>query len=170
MISTTTNFDELIERLHSQGDYRPVGVTILVDEQNRYLLLQSAKKSSIWSFPQGGIHRRESLAENLARELEEETGIVAKRDLSDYLWAVHYAEIDLEQHRKGERGFSKGKGYIYSAARYHGNDNLVLRPEEVLAAEWVDNEGLSDKFKEVRPEKVQHSISALQKVNSRFGI
>ena len=56
---------------------------ILVDEENRVLLLRRSVKAKHhpghWEFPGGGMGQRESLGKALARELREELGMVIER-------------------------------------------------------------------------------------------
>lgn len=155
-------FREKVNAFYERKDYRPVGVSVLYDDSKRFLLLQSAKCLDAWSFPQGGIDLNESLSQNLERELMEETGIVVTRDVIDIKWAYLFDTLDAESTRADKRGFTKGKAYFYTLAKYIGNKELVLQKEEVADARWATPEEAIILFEIGRPEKAKLSKGALE--------
>ena len=56
---------------------RTVGVRgLVVDGEDRVLLVRHSYGQRVWQLPGGGVHRRESLVAALHRELREETGVI----------------------------------------------------------------------------------------------
>ena len=90
---------------------------VLLDDDDRVLLLRASdpmdpRKGPWWELPGGGIDRGESSAEAAARELYEETGLVA-REISGPVWLQHvtfdFAGYHFDQHEavhvgRGEAG------------------------------------------------------------------
>lgn len=59
-----------------------VGVrAILVNRSNQVLLVRHSY-TDMWFLPGGGVHKKESLPNALARELQEELGVEMKEDIS----------------------------------------------------------------------------------------
>src|SRR3989338_3222126 len=110
-----------ITELCQQKKYRPVQVFILYNPKTEFLLVKSPKQPTIWAFPQGGINPPETFSENLTRELKEELGIDSQ-DLSLIHYAFHEGKVNFGPARQGERGFSHGKYYLFTLARYNGKE------------------------------------------------
>lgn len=160
------DFLDLVDRLYEKREYRPVGVAVLYrDRQDGrdFLIIQSAKNSEIWMFPQGGIDSGESIDENLARELREELGINFDTDVSPVSRAYHYEELDAESTRKDKRGFTKGKAYVYTLMKYIGEGSFRLQEEEIADVKWLTYEQAVEHFNMGRPEKAALSRRSLDK-------
>lgn len=160
-----------IEQQHQDKAYRPVSVSILYDDQKRFLIVKTPIKTAAtpWSFPQGGIDRSESLDAALARELDEELGI-AGSDLSNIRYGIMVEEVDAEPGRVDKRGFTKGKAYIFSSAHYNGNGNLRLNADEVAEARWMPYDEAVRYLRQARPEKVDMLVNVLRQVSESFTI
>jgi len=143
---------ERIIEFHRQKEYRPVQVFILVDKNNKFLVVQSAKEPKIWGFPQGGIEVGETLAQNMVRELQEEVGI-SKEDFGYTHHAFHEAKVDFDSSRQGERGFTKGKYYFITAAEYSGQKNIIFNSEEILNIRWLADFEIELAFAHMNPHK-----------------
>lgn len=159
-------FKEMVNGFYERRDYRPVGVAVLYDTRNQYLLLETPKCPGSWSFPQGGVELGESMRSNLERELSEETGIDLNKDLENFNWCYFSKTLDAESSRKDKRGFTKGKAYIFTAARYVGDKNLTLQEEEVSNAAWVPQKEINDYLYNGRKEKADLCREALDRLIS----
>lgn len=69
---------------------------IVVVSGDEILLVKTWLGTGKWGLPGGGLHRKEDPAEGAVRELQEETGIVAKPQSLEYL-TTHV------QHKRGVR-------------------------------------------------------------------
>lgn len=146
-------FQAIIRELYDKREYRPTGVAVLQDMERRILFLKSAKSSGEWMFPQGGIESGETMKKNLERELLEETGIVLERDLECFKWAYLFNTLDAPSTRADMRGFTKGKAYFFTFARYVGGKKLILQKEEVAEARWLCSEDIDKYLDTGRKEK-----------------
>ncbi len=146
------SWSESIAEFYQVQEYRPVQVFILVNKNNEFLVVQSAKEPTIWSFPQGGIDRGETLMENMIRELQEEIGI-SHHDFESVHAAFHEAKVDFDSSRQGERGFTKGKYYFFTAAKYTGKKELIFNTKEVLDVQWLSDQEIGLDFGHMNPQK-----------------
>jgi len=163
-------FKQKINKLYSKMEYRPVGVAVLYrvkKNQPEFLIIQSAKDPSAWLFPQGGIEKGEDKKMNLERELEEELGVSFNSDLSNFCYGFHYDELDAESARKDKRGFSKGKAYFASLAKYSGNEKFSLQAEEIADAKWMNYKKAIQYFNQGRSKKAKLSKKILSKANKK---
>ncbi len=157
----------LVSRLHKEKAYRPVGVAVLYKLENnkiKYLVVQSSINLKSWLFPQGGIREKESIKQNLSRELKEELGIVFNRDVKDpIVYHFLYEKLDAEPTREDKRGFTKGKAYIFTLGQYVGNNEFKLQKKEIKTALWLTYEQALEHFNKGRPEKANLSKEGLDK-------
>lgn len=168
-------FQRRVEKLYKKREYRPVGVAILYTYDSlgklRFLVTQSSKASIAWNFPQGGVDlleqkeesKSESMESNLKRELREELGINFETDLMDVRYGIHYEKLAAEKTRKDKRGFTVGKAYIYTLARYVGDGKFKLQAEEVADAKWLTYKEAIYYFNIGRKTKAELSKRALDK-------
>src|SRR3989344_4604801 len=148
-----SKFEQIISELYQNGEYRPTGVFLLYDDRQRFLIVQSAKDYLAWGFPQGGIELDESLPENMERELGEELGIDAKTELESIIFGYQWSCLDAEERRRDKRGFSKGKAYFFSAAKYIGKRKLILKEDEVSKFVWLSRKEMLPYLRSRRKEK-----------------
>lgn len=157
-------FQDVIAKLYAGREYRPVGVVILyreTDGQRQFLITQAAEALRIWAFPQGGVELSETLDQNLSRELTEELSIDIEKDLSDIVYDFHYETLDYESIRNNKRGFTKGKAYFFTLAKYVGDGNLELQSKEVADAKWMTYEEAIEHFNKIDSKKAALSKKTL---------
>ncbi len=159
----TYEFQRKVEELYLKREYRPVGVSVILDLEGRVLLLESAKGKDEWMFPQGGVELGETLEQNIERELFEETGISLKSDLTDLHLGYFFKTLDAENARKDKRGFTKGKAYFFNSCTYKGNGKLTLQPEEIADYRWVYSKEAHLYLDKGRKEKAELSKEALSR-------
>lgn len=152
-----------IKELHTKKEYRPVAVAVILDKEERYLIVQSSKGNQPWLFPQGGIEENEDLNSALYREIEEETGI-KKGELVIINDNIHQQIVDAPLNRIDKRGFSKGKAYFYILCDYSGDGILTLQEEEVVNYRWVSRDELNQYLSSSRSVKIQMTLLALSKI------
>lgn len=97
---------------------------VLVICQDEVLVLQGWLSTGRWSFPGGGKHRNEAPIDAVKRELQEETGIVAK---------------DAQLTSLGLKKKSKGQPYDYYAFALElaEKPELHLQKIEIMGARWL---------------------------------
>ena len=113
-------FKQIVAGLYEKMEYRPVGVFLLYDEGQRFLISQSAKDPLVWGPPQGGVEANENIFQNLERELREELGI--KKDKN---WLKMQLAL-LQNHRFYTR--------TTQISRDKGKQENIARVESLLAA------------------------------------
>jgi len=155
--------DGILTLQEEEVEYRPVAVAVILDKEERYLIVQSSKGNQPWLFPQGGIEEDEDLDSALYREIEEETGI-KKGELAIINDNIHQQIVDAPLNRIDKRGFSKGKAYFYILCDYSGDGILTLQEEEVVNYRWVSRDELNQYLSSSRSVKIQMTLLALSKI------
>ena len=116
---------------------RDVSVFVIVREGSRILFLRRAHtgwKDGFFSLPAGGHDGNETLAQAAARELREETGLIAA--------APDLALVHLMHCRAGEKG-SEWLGAFFETRQWHGTPEL-REPEKHDGLEWFDPRNLPE--------------------------
>lgn len=113
---------------HRTGFFRPTAVALVRNGDGDVLLVKSVK-NRLWGFPQGGVHRCESVVDGLLRELKEETGIVPTAICK----LCHTDALEIPGHNNG---FTRGKQYYYFLVKCEGTPEVLLQPQEVSEYRW----------------------------------
>lgn len=142
-----------IDAAYRTLDYRPVVVAIIENERGETLLVQSAKKDTEWSCPQGGIDKDEDVIDALFREIKEEVNINKEQlTLQGYKGSEY---LDAEASRRDKRGFTKGKLYFFFKLLYQGIGRLRLQASELAGYEWVKPDAMDAVLALTRKEKAE---------------
>jgi len=129
--------------------YRPTSRVLVFDAQDRLLLLQiedaKARDSRFWNTPGGGVETGESFEVGAARELWEETGIVApvgpcvwcRRRLVTYDGRVHgiderYFVVRIDSATISSENVTDWERLVLTGYRWWSLDELMAT-NEVLA-------------------------------------
>lgn len=123
-----------------------VGATILVINQKQEVLMQHRSDTLDWGLPGGSMELGETLEEVAARELKEETGLLAE----------HFELIQVFSGSDGYFKYPKGDEtygviHLYQAKGVHGA--LVMEDGESLALEYFS--------KEILPKKIEKRAQTL---------
>ena len=97
----------------------PHAVVIIINNQNE-ILLEERADDGFFDFPGGGIHLKETAEEAAARELKEETGLIANRL---ELFKVYSGEITHYVYFNGDEIY--GVDCVYICRDYSGE----LKPQ-----------------------------------------
>ena len=162
-------FLSIVKHAYATKKYRPVGVAMIYDKDGRFLIAQSAKGEECWSFPQGGVDPGETIDACIERELREETGIELRRDLSDVRHHVYHDRLPAAPGRKDKRGFTRGKEYFFTLARYVGNGRLSIQRDELRDARWLSYDEALEFFSKGRPRKAVMLTRAIKKARIIIG-
>lgn len=101
----------------------PHSVVLLFNENNE-VLLEERLDDGYFDFPGGALDLKETLEEAAARELEEETGLIADELV---LFKVYSGEITYYRYYNGDEIY--GVDAVYISRKYHGE--LKPQVEEV---------------------------------------
>jgi putative (di)nucleoside polyphosphate hydrolase len=120
--------------------YRKGVTAIVVDDQNKFLLIQkNGYKENEWNFLGGGREEGETLEQNLFRELKEE--ISANQSDFEFIGTSSFKiEYDYppELALKVNGGKFRGQSYDQVILKYIGDKGkLVFTPEEFRTHKWV---------------------------------
>ena len=130
----------------------PHSVVILLDKNNN-VLLEERSDDGYFDFPGGGIDLKESAEEAAARELKEETGLVANKL---EFFKLYSGEITHYVYFNGDEIY--GLDVVYICRDYSGN--LVPQLEEVkrLSFHSLDNmpEKMSIRNKQIVKDLLKH--------------
>ncbi len=157
---------KLPERLACQPllmqKYRPCVAMIVLNQQNELLWCERIGFTDSWQFPQGGIEEGESAEEAMWRELGEELGLAAPREVMRlertlpeairYDFPEHVIESFIERGRSVHLGQSQQ----YFLLRFEGEDDqITLQPPGDVAPEFM-------RFAWAGPERVTRAIDFKQ--------
>lgn len=151
--------EELLKIWKKEGKYRPDGVIVLYDSDKNFFIVRYNNPKRTWGFVQEGFEDFDlGLEDCLARGLKEEINIDYKNDLTNIKHGF-YLELldDKTKPKKYLRGFTNGKGYIHTLAKYNGSkEKIKLNKNELLEGRWVSCENaVRYYFSKIRPEKAR---------------
>lgn len=106
-----------------------LGTKIVVEYDNKFLLVRISYLHKGWTFPGGGVDKNESFKQGALRELREETGIVVN-DL-----------VEIGQYESG-RNFKKNIVKCFYLTT--DSDKVTIDNFEILEARWFDLETLPE--------------------------
>ena len=129
---------DLREKTNHMPLVLPHSVVVLFDENNK-ILLEERADDGYFDFPGGSIDLKESAEEAAARELYEETGIVADELV---LFKVYSGEITHYVYFNGDEIY--GVDLVYLCHKWHGELNPQI--EEVKNLKFYDIDDMPSKM------------------------
>lgn len=116
---------------------KPVSILALIHTPAlEILLLERARQPGFWQSVTGSQEGDESLLATAAREVAEETGIVAApEDFIDWRHSNRYEIFPLWRHRYGD-GVTHNTEHVYSLCVAQPSE-VRIAPEEHLAYRWL---------------------------------
>jgi dihydroneopterin triphosphate diphosphatase len=115
----------------------PVSVLVVIHTPDRQvLLIERADHAGWWQSVTGSQEAGESLLQTVAREVQEETGlVVAEHRLSDWGYHTDYAIYACYQHRYAP-GTTHNREHVFGL-EVAAPMRVVLNPEEHTAQRWL---------------------------------
>lgn len=104
---------------------------VLVTHQDKILLLKPWLGAGTWTLPGGGVHYNEDVVVGACRELQEETGIIAKTSQLKELGTLKSA---------GDQGFRST--LVCYRLSLTSMPELRLQQREIAEAQWFDTSQL----------------------------
>lgn len=125
--------------------FRPktFGVKILIESENKYLLVKNTYGGHYWTLPGGGIARKESKEEAIIRELAEETSLRVNLDDLRYLGAY-----------KSNLEFKKDTVFCFYS-NIEKEKNIIVDQKEIQVAKWFDKNNLPKDISRATKESIQ---------------
>lgn len=127
--------------------YRQSTIGIIVDPQNKFLLVQKqGYENQYWKFPGGGVEEGETDNQALKRELKEELGassfkILAKSSCcKQYNWPKKVIKKKFEQTGQLFRGQIQTQFLV----RFTGQKDKFKTNHEIIKLKWVSQDDLPD--------------------------
>ena len=124
----------------------PVVAGVVIEKDNKYLLVQEKKKSAygLWNFPSGRVNTGETLEETAVREAKEEVGYQVKLIKKIY---VNPGSVD------------RPVKHIFVAEIVGGK--LKFPKDEILDAKWFSFEEIKKMKDDLRGDWIIESIKRL---------
>lgn len=133
------------------GEYREGVVAIIIDTNNKYLIIQkNSYAPNEWTLVGGGKENDESIYENLFREVKEETGLTPD-DYQVIGVSKHKNEYKYPENLSEKIHSGRYIGQSYTQVAVKLNDEkvkrkLVFEEAEIRTHQWVAASELKDKF------------------------
>lgn len=147
--------------------YRPNVCMVIFNQENKLLLGERYGNPGIFQFPQGGVEEKDSLEENVFREIEEELGI--KRELlkiEKKLKATN--KYDFQNTPSYAVGKWRGQEQTFWLVRFLGNDSdidLNTEHPEFMTFLWCT---IDEVFDTAEQRRMSGYKSALDEVREYF--
>jgi len=150
---------------HTNKPYRKGVNAIIIDEDNKFLLIQkNAYKDNEWNVLGGGRDEGETLEQNLFRELNEELN-TENSDFKIVGISSHKIEYDYpaDTVMRIHGGKYRGQSYDQVILRFIGDKaKLVFTPEEFRGHKWVGANELKTHL--VFPNQYQNHKKAIDEI------
>ena len=146
---------EYVKDMRKLIGHRPLmicGASVIVENEKGEVLLQKREDDGTWAYAGGSIELYEEVEAAAARELLEETGLIA-----DELELLGVFSGEQMHHIYPNQDEASIVDTVFVCRKYHGE--LICQPEEVLELQWFALNEL--------PEPMMHtSLPALQKLQA----
>lgn len=122
--------------------FRPNVAALFVRPEGQLLVCERSTFQGAWQFPQGGVDPGESLEQALAREVQEEIGLLPEhyevlRHLTGYRY-IYPPDVRVKKQKK--HGYH-GQEQTYYLCRMKANApevNINQKPKEFSAYRWIE--------------------------------
>lgn len=123
--------------------YRKNIVLVILNRDNKILLISRNEDEKVWQFPQGGVKKGETLENAVLRETAEEIGTTQVRILGQSKYRHKY--IWPSQVVKAYEYKYKGQSQTIWFLLFDGTDiDININKTEVGSYQWVDRKDLLD--------------------------
>jgi len=145
-------------------DYRKSTIAVIVDKNNKILLIQKQSyPDNGWDFPGGGAEEGETDEQAIMRELKEELGtdkfelIKKSRENNQYDWPDEVIEKKFEEKGKTWRGQKRSQFLV----KFLGEEGDVrIQEDEIRKFRWVEVDELSKLF--IFPNQYEKTVNLLK--------
>lgn len=124
---------------------RPVAAIVL-QKDNKFLIVQKPRKRHVWQFPQGGVDKGETFLAAAERELAEECGLnlkiefLSKKPIGEF---SYFFPKNFVRHKKE----IVGANVRFFLANLISGEVLVDN-KEIISFKWIRKDELQDFFEE----------------------
>lgn len=140
--SSGLRYSQAEESSMNQLPFRPNVCMLVLNSSDLLFLGERNRSPGIWQFPQGGVESKDSLEENVIRELEEELGIEREMiSIIKKLKATH--EYEFSDPPKYAIGRWRGQSQTFWLVRFKGSDQdiqLDRHNPEMMNFKWCTPE------------------------------
>lgn len=125
--------------------FRANAGVVVINAQGLVLAFERRKQAGAWQFPQGGVDPGEDVLKTAERELEEETGLVAGKDLRFLGELPEWVGYELPTEWRSTK---TGRGQVQRWYFFQVLDDEVqldletVKDKEFRAWQWMDMEAL----------------------------
>ncbi len=154
-------------KIHLQKPFRNNAVSVIINDENKILIIKEIYDKIGYRLPQGGIEKNESYEDSIKREIREETGFtnikilgVASRTSSHY-WPMYWKNIP-PHHKKYNEKFCGQKQTIYFIQKI-GDEKFNPEEKEIIDHKWVNKNELYKYISPIKKDILKIALNEIDK-------